>query len=147
MKINTTRFGTVEVEPDRLIRFPDGLLGFTGQERFVLFQEDPQSHFLWLQSLDRPELAFVVTDPAGFFPDYEVPLQGEQVQELGIREPSDAQILVIVNKRGHTLSVNLQGPLVVHRRDRVGRQLVLADRRYHTRVPLMQLPATTAVSA
>ena len=122
-------------------------LGFAGHERFVLFQGAAKSHFYWLQSLDAPDLAFVVTDPSGFFPEYRVPLQSEQMQELGIRDPADAQVFVIVNKRGHTLSVNLQGPLVVHHRDRVGRQLVLADRRYHTRVPLMKLPATTAVSA
>ncbi len=147
MRVNTSRFGSVDVDEDRVITFPNGLLGFAAYQRYVLFQGTDDSHFYWLQSLDAPDLAFVVTDPTSFVPDYQVPLQSEQVQGLGIQSPSDAQVFVIVNKRGRVLSGNLQGPLVVHARTRMGQQLVLADRRYHTRVPLMELPAAATASA
>ena len=147
MRVNTSRFGPVDLDEDRTITFPNGLLGFSSCHRYGLFQGADESRFYWLQSLDAPELAFVVTDPAWFIDDYRVPLQSEQLQAMGFRSESDAQVFVIVNKRGRTLSGNLQGPLVVHAIDRVGQQLVLADRRYHTRVPLMQLPSATAASA
>jgi flagellar assembly factor FliW len=147
MKINTSRFGPVDVDEQRVITFPSGLLGFTTYKKYVLFQGTDESHFYWLQSLGAPDLAFVVTDPASFVHDYTVPLQSEQVQAMGIQSASDAQVFVIVNKRGRMLTGNLQGPLVIHATSRVGQQLVLADRRYHTRVTLMELPSTTAASA
>jgi flagellar assembly factor FliW len=147
MKVKTSRFGEVEVDEQRLIEFPKGLLGFPKYTRYVLIQPNEEGYFFWLQSVDAPELAFVVTDPAIFVPDYEVPLKPDQLAELGADDPSEVQVLTIVNKRGSVLTGNLQGPLVVHMHRRVGEQLVLADRRFSTRVPLLELGSAQAASA
>ena len=148
MLLNTSRFGQIEVDETRSISFPKGLLGFPKYKDFVLIQPGDDAHFWWLQSLDAPDLAFVVTDPSLFVPSYRVPLKPEQMQELGIQSLDDAQVFVIVNKRGVMLTGNLQGPLVVHQENRVGEQLVLSDRRYTTRVPLIEVSAPMeAVSA
>jgi flagellar assembly factor FliW len=147
MLVNTTRFGQVEVEDDRVITFARGLLGFPRNQRYVLLQPSPESYFYWLQSLDQAELAFVVTDPSLFVPDYNVPLKPDQMAELGIERLEDAQVLVIVNKRGTTLTGNLQGPLVIHAASRRADQLVLSERRWHTRVTLLELGSAAAASA
>lgn len=148
MLVNTSRFGQVEVDDQRVITFPKGLLGFPRYKQFVLIQPADDSYFFWLQSVDAPELAFVVTDPSLFVADYEVPLRADQLQELGIELPEQAQVFVIVNKRGTVLTGNLQGPLVIHTIRRTGEQLVLADKRFNTRVPLVDLgPNVAAVSA
>jgi flagellar assembly factor FliW len=139
MIVHTSRFGQVQVTDDRLINFPKGLLGFPGQQRYVLIQPNDEGYFFWLQAVDTPDLAFVVTDPTLFVPEYTVPIRPEQMAELGLHGMDDAQVLVIVNKRGNTLTGNLQGPLVIHSTRRVGEQLVLADRRFHTRMPLVDL--------
>lgn len=147
MFLQTSRFGRVEVDEDRLIVFPKGVLGFASFKRFVLLQPDDEGCFLWLQSVDEPDLAFVVTDPSRFVPTYKVPLRNEQLQELGMNRLDEAQVLVIVNKHGTTLTGNLQGPLVISSTSRTGEQLVLSDRRYHTRVPLVELQERVAMSA
>ena len=147
MLIETTRFGQVEVEEARIICFPKGLLGFPRFKQYVLIESGKDSTFWWLQSIDLPELAFVVTDPSLFVPTYQVPIKPEQLSELGISSIEEAQVFVIVNKREHTLTGNLQGPLVVSVRQRVGEQLVLSDRRFTTRVPLIELGAPLAASA
>ena len=139
MKIMTSRFGQIDVDDQRVIEFPRGLLGFSKYHKYVLIQPPDDEHFLWLQSLDTPELAFVVTDPSLFVQDYNVPLKAEQLKEMGMQSPDQAQVLVIVNKRGSVLTGNLQGPLVIHTERRVGEQLVLPDRRFHTRTPLLDL--------
>ena len=98
--------------------------------------------------LESPELAFVLTDPRLFVSDYRVVLRPEQLAELGLETLDDAEVLVIVNKRGDWLTGNLLGPLVIHSTHRTGRQIVLSDRRYDTRVPLVELtPAVAAASA
>ncbi len=147
MLIKTSRFGQVEVDEKRVISFPKGLLGFPQYEKYVLIQPADEGFFFWLQSVDAPELAFVVTDPSLFVQDYDVPIKAEQMQELGITNVEEAQVLVIVNKRGTALTGNLQGPLVIHTTMCIGEQMVLSDRRFHTRVPLVDLAESQAAKS
>lgn len=137
MEVQTTRFGLVEIAEDRVIRFTKGLLGFPGKEQFCLLQPGEEALFFWLQSIDEPELAFVVTDPTLFYQDYSVPIRREQMEQLGLEKLEDAQVFVIVNKVGQQLTGNLQGPLVINTLSRVGEQLVLADKKWTTRQSLM----------
>jgi flagellar assembly factor FliW len=80
-----------------------------------------------------------VCDPRLFVPDYVVPVKLEELSQIGLTDPSAAQVFTIVNKVDSLLTGNLQGPLVVNVETRQGRQLVLSDRRYSTRHPLMNL--------
>lgn len=141
MQVRTTRFGTVEIADDRVITFPRGLLGFSEHRRFCLLEPAEDSAFFWLQSVDDPTLAFVVTDPSFFVPEYSVPIRAEQMSELGMSKLEDAQVFVIVNKVDATLTGNLQGPLVINTLTRSGEQFVLAEKRWNTRHPLVSLGA------
>lgn len=139
MQIQTTRFGVVEIDDQRIMSFPKGMVGFPNCQRFALIQTNDEGVFFWLQSVDRPELAFVVCDPRTFVPDYRVPVKLEELQLIELEAPEDAQVLVIVNKVDELLTGNLQGPLVINARNLTGKQLVLSDKRYTTRHPLMEL--------
>ena len=141
MIVNTTRFGDVDIDDLRIITFSKGILGFPQLQRYVLLQPNEDSYFYWLQCIDTPDLAFVVTDPRLFVSSYRVPFKNEQMQDLGITSLEDAEVFVIVNKRGNLLTGNLQGPLVINVGSRIGQQLVLSDRRFTTRVPLVELAA------
>jgi len=147
MNVQTTRFGVVEVEDDKIISFVSGLLGFSSFRRFILLQPDQDAVFFWLQSVEAPELAFVVTDPSVWAADYEVPIRQDQMRELGIDAIDDAQVLVIVNKRNHTLTCNLQGPLVINTKVMKGQQIVLADRKWSTRHELIELRQPLAAAS
>ena len=150
MEVRTTRFGTLEIAEDRVIQFPKGLLGFSGMTRFCLLEPGTDAAFFWLQSTEDPNLAFVVTDPALFVPEYSVPIRPEQMIELKLGKLDDAQVFVIVNKVDQNLTGNLQGPLVVNTVTKEGEQMVLAEKRWTTRHPLMMVGATSlqqAVSA
>ena len=139
MKIQTSRFGELAVDEDRLIHFEKGILGFPDQQRYALIQTGQDSGFYWLQAVDRADLAFVVCDPRLFIPDYHIPVKAEELERLGLSEVDEAQVFVIVNKVDRVLTGNLQGPLVVNVQTRQGKQMVLSDRRYTTRHPLMEM--------
>jgi len=139
MMIETSRFGPLEVDEERLIQFEKGVLGFPDQHAYALVQTAEDSEFYWLQAVDRPELAFVVCDPRLFVPDYVVPVKLEELSQIGLSDPSVAQVFTIVNKVDNILTGNLQGPLAVNVETRQAKQLVLSDRRYSTRHPLMNL--------
>lgn len=143
MDIQSTRFGTLVVDDERVIEFPDGLLGFPEHKRFALIQTGEENYFFWLQSADEPNLAFVVADPAIFFKGYEVPLREETRHDLRLGEEEGAekflQVFVICNKVGDWLTGNLLGPLVVNSQNRVGQQVVLTEKKWTTRQPLIRL--------
>jgi len=139
MQVKTTRFGVVEVDADRVLKFPEGVLGFPDQRVYVLLQTNEEGNFFWLQSIDRPELAFVVCDPLLFVPDYRVPAKTEEFKQIHLKAMSNAQVFIVVNKVDRMLTGNLQGPLVINVVNRQGRQLVLSEKKYSTRHPLMSL--------
>jgi flagellar assembly factor FliW len=144
MDIQTTRFGPLTVEDERIITFPGGLLGFPDHTRFALIQTGEENYFFWLQSVDEPTLAFVVTDPTIFFKDYQVPVREETWTELQLADETDVQCFVICNKVGEWLTGNLLGPLVVNAANRLAQQVVLTEKKWTTRQPLMALQTEAA---
>ncbi len=146
MIINTSRFGPLEVDDQRLIMFEQGVLGFPEQNTYALVQTGENSGFYWLQAVDRPDLVFIVCDPRLFVTDFRAPIRAAELASIGLDSPDGAQVFVIVNKVDDMLTGNLQGPLVINVQTRAGRQLVLSDKRYSTRHPLMRLPTRDAVS-
>jgi flagellar assembly factor FliW len=147
MNVHTTRFGIVEVDEDRIITFPAGLLGFSSFRRYALLQPDEEGAFFWLQSVETPELAFVVTDPSLWTPEYEATIRREQMTELGLEKLEDAQVFAIVNRYDSALTANLQGPLVVNVQNRTAMQLVLADKRWTTRHEIVRLEKTVQAAS
>jgi len=139
MIVQTSRFGAVEVDAARVISFGRGILGFPKYKDYVLIEPEADSTFYWLQSVDAADLAFVVTDPLLFVPDYQVPLREETRQELNLKDLTEANVLVIVNKVGDMLTANLQGPLVIHAQTRAAAQIVISEKKYQTRHPILQL--------
>jgi flagellar assembly factor FliW len=141
MEIESTRFGRLSVDEERVITFPAGLLGFPDHTRFALIQTGEENYFFWLQSADDPNLAFVVTDPSIFFKDYDVPLRDESQQDLQLDDPTFVQVFVICNKVGEWLTGNLLGPLIVNAQNRLAQQVVLTEKKWTTRQPLLKLQA------
>lgn len=139
MEVRTTRFGVIDIAEDRVITFEKGLLGFPDRTTFCLLEPGDDASFFWLQSLDDPNLAFVVTDPSFFVPEFSVPIRAEQMEQLGLDKLDDAQVFVIVNKVDDQLTGNLQGPLVINTLSRTGEQFVLAEKRWTTRHVLMKV--------
>jgi flagellar assembly factor FliW len=139
MEIETTRFGRLTVDDERVMTFPRGLLGFPNHTRFALIQAGQENYFFWLQSVDDANLAFVVTDPSIFFKDYEVPVREETATDLELIDMSYAQIFVICNKVEDWLTGNLLGPIVVNAQNRLAQQVVLTEKKWTTRQPLLRL--------
>jgi flagellar assembly factor FliW len=141
MEIESTRFGRLVVDDERVMTFPNGLLGFPDHARFALIQTSEENYFFWLQSADDPNLAFVVTDPSTFFRDYQVPIREETRQDLQLENDADAQVFVICNKVGEWLTGNLLGPIIINAQNRLAQQVVLTEKKWTTRQPLLKLQA------
>lgn len=141
MEIQSTRLGRVVVDDDGLMTFPHGLLGFPDQVRYALIRTGADNYFFWLQAVDDPNLAFVVTDPRVFFKDYDVPVREETGRDLQLTDEAEVQVLVICNKVGDWLTGNLLGPILVNAQNRLAHQVVLTEKKWTTRQPLLRLQA------
>lgn len=132
MRLRTRHFDIVEFMEESIINFPDGLLGFEDLKRYIIIKNDnPQVPFDWLQSVDNPDLAFVITDPFIFIEKYEFDLSDMVVEELGIEEPSDIKIfnIVVVKDDFKASTINLRGPLVINIQNKSGKQIILDNQK------------------
>ncbi|MCC6850347.1 MAG: flagellar assembly protein FliW [Deltaproteobacteria bacterium] len=127
--VRSSRFGELDVPVDRVLHFPQGLIGFPRARRFVILDHRPGSPFRWLLCLDEPDVAFAVAEPARLVPDYQPPLE-LAARVLGT-DAADVALFVIVTIPPDPLAmtVNLMAPVVVGVRTRRARQLVLEDGR------------------
>lgn len=134
MRVVTRPYGEMEIDERQRIGLPWGLLGFEDLRDWVLL-DAAQAPFYWLQSLQRPEVAFVLIDPLVFRPDYEPGADPAELAGLELAAPGDALVLVIVTvpSEGARMTANLQGPLLINRRTRTGRQVVSLDPRWGVR--------------
>ena len=147
MNVATKAYGLIEVDERQKIVFPQGLFGFENLKDYILLDAERQP-FYWLQSVDAEEVAFVLVNPFLFRPDFEVNISNEELAEIGIHSPEKALIFSIVTipPDGSPMTANLQGPLVINRDTRTGKQAVLSDSRWKTKHDIMEeLKATGSV--
>lgn len=133
MNIESPRFGTLIVEPGKIIEFPEGLAGFEDYRRFSLFHPDEGDvKYFILQSLDDPALAFHIADPAQLGFTFEVALSDAESALLKLSDPGDAAVAVILWKDQATDQVraNLKAPLIINTRERLGLQHIFAQLNY-----------------
>lgn len=138
-KIHSTRFGEIDFDDEKVISMPQGLIGFSEHKTFILVQPEGDAVFLWLHSVDDPELAFVVTDPRHFISNYDVPLTDAEREFLKLKDESEMGLLVLVTiPEGdpHGITANMLAPVIYHLPSSRAWQVVLEDEDYGIRHPL-----------
>jgi flagellar assembly factor FliW len=133
---DTTRFGTVGYTDADIVAFEAGLVGFPEHKRFLLLCHKPDSPFRWLQSLDEPQLAFLITDPGNWVENYAPQIADDEVGPLGLAETTPRLVYVTVtipSGQPEEMTLNLAGPIIVDLERRLAIQLVLQDETYTTK--------------
>ena len=124
MRIHTTRFGRLEIDPDDRLLFPAGVLGLEDCREWVLLADAENDALGWLQSLVRREIALPVVSPRRFVPGYQLRVARSESAPLELAEPTQGQVLVIVGKNETGITLNLKAPLVVNVPRHAGRQVI-----------------------
>ena len=135
-KIKTARFGELEIQEDRIFHFADGLPAFEDEREFVILPFDDDSPYSFLQSVATPELAFLMTVPFVFFPDYAFVLEDDVMAALAIKGSEDMQIYTLVTIPGGNIkemTANLMAPVVINKKTREAKQVVLDKSQYTTK--------------
>jgi flagellar assembly factor FliW len=135
MKLETQRFGTIEINLDEIYHFPQGLPGFEELRRFVLLVPDPEMPLSFLQSVDDGNISFIMTNPFLYEPSYEFDIPEEDQAMLEIQDERDVAVWVILSVQGRLedATMNLLAPVVMNVRNRMGKQIVLQGSAYKTK--------------
>ena len=142
MKIQTSRFGSLDVSDNTILTFPAGLVGFPACRRYVVLDPPEDADYQWFQSVDEPSLAFVIMDVSLLQPDFRTNLSEEGLTELEIIPTDSVSIMAVVtipSDRPEQATANLRAPLFVNLRTRQGKQLILHES-IPLRYPLFQNP-------
>ena len=141
MILHSKTLGRFEVEDSSLLYCADGLRRVRGVQEVLSWPRSPEyGPFLWLMSVDEPDLGFAVADPQLFFPGrYEVNLGDADRDALDLQPGDTISIFVIVSitDGGRRITANLKGPVVLNTRNRMCRQVVIYNPSYSVRQPLL----------
>ena len=127
MKIDTTRFGKLEIEASDVLHFASGMIGMEGCRDWVLLADANNDALGWMQCISRPEVALAVVTPRRFVPEYQLRVPRSELAPLALAEVKEAKVLVIVGKNERSITLNLKAPLVINLHDRIGCQVVASS--------------------
>jgi len=149
LKVQTSRFGEIEISQDNVLKFKSGLIGFPDTLEFGLYVCDEEAPFEWLQSLEDPKLAFVVVKPEHIAPEYQFTIPKLDLRDLEIAEGESADIRVVVTVPSdpHDMTANLRAPILIHPRSQEAKQIILSFGDFSTRFQIMNPNASVKEAA
>lgn len=138
MIIQTTRFGQVQFQPEDLITFNEGILGFAELKKFVFLDDPNDDIFAWLQSCDEPGIAFPVLEPELFAENYKPGLAKADLEALKLTGMDKAKLFSIITIPDDPtlMTANMKAPVVVNLAAKTARQCVLQDNGLAIREPI-----------
>ncbi|MBR5913970.1 MAG: flagellar assembly protein FliW [Selenomonadaceae bacterium] len=135
-KVNTDRFGEIEIDEKRIVHFKDGIPAFEDEHEFVILPYDEESPYYFMQSLKNSDLAFLLTIPDIFFPDYSVEIDDATVKELQIKDTAKIIIYTIItipNGSVRLMTTNLLAPIIFNTENMTAKQIVMDKSGYTTK--------------
>ena len=141
MIINTRLFNEVEVDEEKKLTFPGGIIGFPDLQNFVLIHDEEKSDgsIRWMQSIEEPNFAMPVVDPLIVLPNYNPQVEEDLLKKLGEYDEGDLLVLVTITVP-HDLTkmtVNLKAPFVINTVTRKACQIIVED--YEVRFPIYEI--------
>jgi flagellar assembly factor FliW len=137
VKVDTKTSGLIDIDERQKISIPQGLFGFEKFIDYVLLDAE-QEPFYWLQSMDDKNTAFILINPVLFRSDFEIKINSDELADLEIKSIDNALVFSIVTIHNNELiTANLQGPLVINKETKTGKQAILNDPRWQTRHDIM----------
>jgi flagellar assembly factor FliW len=132
IKTIDTRFGKIQIDDQNVFVFPMGLPGFAQRKEFVIIDKEEHYPFKWLQSVDDPELAFFLSNPLLFYPQYHVQISKAELSAIDAEKEECLELWVImtISAQAKEITANLCAPLIFNLENRKAQQFVLSDRRY-----------------
>lgn len=136
MMLKTRHFGTLNIEEDKILNFEAGIPGFADSKRFVLLKnDDADSPFCWLQSVEEEDVALALVNPFSFYPTYSPEIKDELVEDLGTNKEEELTVynVLVVPDDLKQMTVNLKAPIIINANEKKGMQVIADNAEYGVR--------------
>lgn len=136
MKIETLQFGEIDIDEKDIISFNEGLLAFEEYKKFIIIDNfDEELPFKTLQSLNEPELSFIIMNPFVFRKDYDFTLSESNIEKLKLESEDDVLVysLVVIPQEITKMTANLSGPIIINNKTKLAKQIILDNKKYKTK--------------
>jgi len=140
--IETKAYGSMQIDPSSIIYFPDGIFAFEQQRKFAIVSDKEDAVFQWLQSIDDTQLAFLVANPLDITSSYQPAIHAEDLITIDKPQLDDVKIWCIVTippNEPKSMTINLQGPLIVNSSKNLGGQFISSNEKHNVRASVVDL--------
>lgn len=136
--METTRFGNITIDESNFIYFEEGFLGFPDLRQFVFLDDPSDNIFLWLQSCEKPEVAFPLLEPEFFIQDYTVSLSKKDRMDLqlSLNQKPHYFSIVTIPEELKEMTANLKAPIIVNMKKHLAKQCVLQESEFEIKYPI-----------
>ncbi|MBR56527.1 MAG: flagellar assembly protein FliW [Myxococcales bacterium] len=146
MIVNTTRFGQLTIDEEKVINFPFGIPGFPELQEWCILTPDGQLGVSWLQAVKDPDVALLVADPDSLFPEYNAEIDERDLGPIGVSISADSpevpdlvmRVVLTVDRNNSVVTANLRAPIVFNIGTRQAIQVALRRGDYSVRETLAQ---------
>lgn len=142
MILNTKHFGQLEVQDDRILTFEEGIPGFPDYKKYMLIfdEEDEDSPFCWLQSVNEGNVAFALLNPLKVYDNYAPKVEEEMIKTLGEPNINDLVLycIVVIPEDYKKMTVNLKAPIIINTKTKKGMQIVAENEEYKVKHCIFQ---------
>lgn len=135
MVAETKFFGTIDIEEEKIIEFPMGIIGFENLKKFALIydsEREERSKISWLQSMEEPLMVLPVINPIDIIEEYSPIIEDELTKSIG--DPADADILIFVTMSIPSdltkMTANLKAPIIINTVNRKAMQVIVENEDY-----------------
>ena len=144
MKVNTRVFGEIDIEEEKILTFPAGIIGFPELTQFTLIHDEEKgtgAGIRWLQSLQETGFAMPVMDPLIVKEDYNPEVNDELLEALGEWNQEELLVLVTVSvpHELEKMTVNLKGPIVINSSNKKACQVIVEGEGYKVKFPIYDI--------
>ena len=135
MKVLTKFFGEVELDDNKVLDFPNGIIGFEDFKKYaILYDEEneEEKRISWLQSLEEPKLALPVIDPLAIMSEYTPMIEDELLKPLGDSADEDLLVLLAMTVPSDMTKVtaNMKAPFIINAATCKGAQIIVDNADY-----------------
>lgn len=144
MKAMTKYFGEVDIAEDKVLDFPNGIIGFENLHKFAIIYDidrGEEANVSYLQSLEEPLLVLPVMNPLVVLDQYNPMVEDEFLEPLGMPKEDELLVLLAMTVPSDLtkMTVNMKAPFVINTRLRKGAQIIVENTDYQIRFPIYDI--------
>ena len=138
MVAQTRLFGEITIEDDKVLEFPNGIIGIEDKHKFAIIYDIDRGEdtaIRWIQSMEDPYLALPVIEPYAILDEYNPMIEDALLEVLDSPEDEDIVVFLtlIISSDVKKITANLKAPIIVNSRTCKGGQIIVENPDYEAK--------------